>query len=381
MYFYNIIFAAIILKANSKTINQNAKNFLHNNRATSSKLNYMGTIFRFIVNVDDLNSNCIESSDIFLSGVSWRVQFCKRTNNDSNAVDFILSSTYRDNTVLWSCDTSIAVKLFHKNARDNEKLSLNIPKQAFNNMNSSYEIESVVNWHNFLEQYVQDNKATFEIELSTTPLRLKSVSDVKQIQSKFQVVLDNRNNLGEIIAPEVTVQGVKWRIHTRIQRNETICSHLQAVNIDPNWSYKVFAVISIVNKNGSTYACRFSHIFTRDSPDVKPQNVMIKNMQANDQYDNFPWNAQTILIAELGVDTPKPLWKPERTIKTVEEYNSDGGDGIRLPCSICSNHYCSKDIFATNCGHLYCRPCHAKKKPIACHTCKKSVYYTHPIYV
>lgn len=145
MYFYNILFAAIILKANSKTINKNAKNFLHNNSATSSKLNYMGTIFRFIVNVDDLYSNCIESSDIILSGVSWRVQFCKRTINDSDAVDFILSSWYRDNAVLWSCDTSIAVKLFHKNARDNETLSLNIPKQAFNNINSSYEIESVVN--------------------------------------------------------------------------------------------------------------------------------------------------------------------------------------------------------------------------------------------
>lgn len=355
---------------------------------SKSRSNYLGTIFRFIINVNYLESSCIESSDIILSDVSWKVKFCKgRSNadgkNDTNALDFELSSVFGENTATWSCKAFMTLKLFHKNGQDNSTLVLNLSEQMFSNTNASFGIKSFLSWDTFLEQYVQNNEASFEIEMSTTPLILKVSSEVEQIYTKFLLILDHRSKLRESFLPEVIVRGIKWRIHTKTLRNDTVCSHLQAVDIGTNWSYKVSASISIVNENGPAYTYKFNHTFSRESSEAKPKNIMLKNVQHSDfvnldEISNMI--GKTVLLVEIKVDEPKPLWKPERGIKSVAEYNAQSRDEQKLPCSVCSNRFTSENIFVTDCGHLYCTPCRAKNRHSLCHSCKKIVYNIHPIY-
>lgn len=352
----------------------------------NSKLDCLGTVFHFIVNVDDLEANCVESPDVMLSGVAWRVKFCKgshvKEGKDTDVVDFFISSAYKNNEVPWSCEASVVLRLFHKDDPKNNTMTLKLKKQTFSN--KKLQLSASLSWDTFLEQYVQDNEATFEIEMLTTPLILKTPSDVEQINTQFQVVLNNVSKIRDIFSSIVIVRGIKWRIHTKIQENETLSIHLQAVDIDLNWSYAVRAFFSILSfkKNGAAFDYKFDYTFSRESPEGGSPNIMSWN-EFFDRKNKYVLNDKSILLVKFEVEDPKPLWQPERGIAMDGESYAVVDDEKKLPCCVCHEKNINGEIFSTNCGHLYCRNCYIGKVQDIdqkCRQCGTYVTNWHPVF-
>lgn len=117
------------------------------------------TIFGFTVNVTDLASQPIESPEVKLSNINWKVKLKKKSNDRKNKLGIFLVSNFDDNTVKWSCGAQATFKLL---PNDNDELKQSIvkylPKQKFSNEKRSHGYGKFVQWKKFLKHFV--NKKT-----------------------------------------------------------------------------------------------------------------------------------------------------------------------------------------------------------------------------
>lgn len=323
-----------------------------------SNIDCLETVFRFKVNIDDLETGKIESPDICVSKIPWKIQLLKRSiseSNDASYLDvYLVGSTPSniDATTKWSCDVRAIFKLLSK--APGKGIVKHFTKKQFSHKCLSHGISEFVPWDELLEaknQYIYENEVTFEIKILANPLNCAKSMQMEQISTKLRVIVENISKLGNAYSPEVMVRGIRWKIQTK-KEEEFFAVYLWAVeeDMDMNWCWEVeysFKLLSFNSKIEPIDCKSTSDVFRWGTPSWG-YGKLIKWSELVDPKRRFVRNDTAIVEVKFTVKSPKPLWECD---KVVTKTNS------ALECSICFENFCGREIVATKCGHLFCSPC------------------------
>lgn len=284
-------------------------------RATpNSTIKSFATIFQFILNIDDLDLQPVESPDIQLSDLVWKIIFNKRAVGDRRnnvfALDIHVVARSADNITKWMCAADVTIKLFYKSI---EAIRKSITKQQFSDEFASNSIYDFLEWNEFSQyvhqynQHIHEKKAKFEIEISASPILRIAPSTFAQSFTKMQVVLKNINQLQESLSPEVVLRGVRWKIHT-VKQDDGLGVFLKGVDedFDLYWSYQVHANIKLVsfNLNAKGIEGTFIHVFHCGSTEFGYKKFIIWNNLISEK-NEYVKDDIANLIVELKVEEPK----------------------------------------------------------------------------
>lgn len=274
-----------------------------------STIKSFATTFQFILNIDDLELHRVESSDIPLSDLAWKIIFEKRVVGDRRnnvfSLDIHLVARSANNITNWMCAADVTIKLFYK-LNKIEAIRKSFAKHQFSNQFASNGIYDFLEWNEF-NQYVHERKAKFEIEISASPLLRIAPSTFAQSFTKMQVVLNNIIQLQESWSPEVVLRGVRWKIHT-VKQDDGLGVFLKGVDedFDLHWSYEVHANIKLVsfNFNAKGIEGTFIHVFHCGSTEFGYKKYINWNNLINEK-NEYVKDDTVNLIVELKVEDPK----------------------------------------------------------------------------
>lgn len=280
------------------------------NGETSLQSNCVKTIARFTVDVANLNIGYVVSPNMTLNNLDWNVEL--RRKGDFVAL-ILQSSSY--NVSLWSCDAQATFKLFPQKELFKHDLERKLTKRTFTNRNSTYEIVDFVNYSDFLNYFVIDNQATFEIEISTCNSKTTASTGFQQIFSRLHIVLDNISYLTEKISSEVIVRDIRWNI--RIEKKEGLIGvWLQAAesDLDISSTYDVTATIKLLTFDGSKQSITksFSHAYSWGSTKGGLDSFVPFTLLM-DKANKFVFEDKTHFLLEFRVEEPKSLWDFENS--------------------------------------------------------------------
>lgn len=336
------------------------------------------TIFRFTANVQNLTSTVVESSEVTLSNLKWKVNISKRAT--SGYIGVYLASQSKCATDKWTCEAQAAFKLRHKDDHNDKPVVKFLSKRQFSNENPCHGIEEFMEWNEFLERFVTNNKVNFEIEISTNPLASMPASDIDQRYVKFRVSIKNVSKKDATrYTPEVVVGGIRWKMEFQ-KGSDAFSIFLRATTEDmaPNWSYKVNATFSLLSysADGSPFARQIEKVFRRELQSSWGYKEFISWEKLMDTDKSYVLNDCVILEIAIKVDEPKADWE-------IGQPSLSKGTSL-LECCLCYDCFPSGEIFSTRCGHLFCQSCFTKsiKNNPVCSMCKADTSLTelHPIY-
>lgn len=310
--------------------------------ATSLQSNFIGTIVRFVVDVTNLsNDQNIISPTVTLNNLEWSVGL--RKTGDSIA--FSLRS-YSKNSAKYSCYAQANVQLFPKQKQnqlqvaerlgasmrtrqvgrfDLNSVQLNrnvqvhtveksLEKRAYTDTNSMHEINAFIDYSNFRDYYVIDNRATFEIEISTILANLVP-KGFQQISSRLHITLDDVSQLNEVVSSEVIVRDVRWKVRTQRQ-GDSLNMYLEAAQDDfeKSSTYDVTATVKVLRfDNGQSLNKSFTHEYhlTSTKAGISP---VLQWSQFIDKSNKFVFQDRAHLLVEFKVAEPTTLWNIEKLI-------------------------------------------------------------------
>lgn len=87
-----------------------------------------------------------------------------------------------------------------------------INREMFDKERFSHGFDEFVELDDFLKSYVHKNRATFEIEISTSPLRIKRLVEqdiVNRVSAKCHILIESVTELRSVESSEVVLQGVR----------------------------------------------------------------------------------------------------------------------------------------------------------------------------
>lgn len=269
-------------------------------------LNNFATVFRFTLDVLRLQTtNTISSPYIELNGVNWLIRF-NQLNNNIN-VSLVPSFNYGAGAV----EVEAAFKLYQKQDKKDKSFVRLLSKRLVSSYKSvSTTIENFIDLKDFMENYVYENKATFEIEIITNPLSRKDLSPqlgLDVVSKKIFVEVENVNNLFQNISALTEVRGVDWKVLTEMKQGK-FGVYLQAdENHLGKWSYEVDATFKLLSFNSSVESIQnsFTHNFHLGSTTRGFENVLgWSDMIGN----GFVVNNTANLFVDIKVGDPQPLW-------------------------------------------------------------------------
>lgn len=344
--------------------------------ATATSCSF-GTIFRFTGDISQLNlQNSIESPEIQLSDVKWKVQLRKKQIDGGGkaVLGVYLVSTF-DATNL-SCEAQATFKLLGNENQMDRSIVKYLRQQTFNNLKTTHGFDEFIDWDDLLAYFVNDGKANFKVEITAEPVHRLTDANVEQESAKFHVLVKDISQLEFCYSPDIVLRGVTWKVLIR-KRDDHLGVFLRPTKSDmsQNWFYKVectFQLLSLdVNDDGVKRYIRTNfHCELADwgFDEFLQWSDFTSARFTHDDKANF--------LIDVKVHEPKPLWqldKPE-----LSNANSS------LRCSICLECFTSGNISTIKCGHLFCEPCFTKSiaERQICPTCKvaTSAQELHPIF-
>lgn len=271
-------------------------------------MNAVGSVFVFNADVTCLRSNCVESSSIILNNIKWSVELC-RSNNNPNVIDVTLKSAMDGYVPRWNCNAQASVKLLPKTEL-RAMIEKQLPQQKFTEINASHGIVAFINLDVFFTYYVSDNRATFEIALSTNSMNIEDVADMNQIKSRVHVMLPNVSRLGRATSPVVVVQGIKWQVVVERQ-HENLSIYLEATESDFNRgsTYRVDANFKLLTYDPSARPVIKSFTQTYHwGATLKGFTQFISWIDFIDGSRKFILDDKANLLVEFQVE-PESLWQ------------------------------------------------------------------------
>lgn len=315
------------------------------------------TVCRLSVETSNLNTRAVYSQEIDLNNLKWKVKFSKKSTGGAKGDGYLaihLESLFNGDAVKWSCEAQAAFKLLQKNGQAENCVVKYLPKTTFDHMHSSHGVENFIKWNSFLEQFVQDSRATFEIEITTTPLKRKR--DVAQVMdrmsAKFAVIIENALKLEKCFSSKLVLQGVHWQV--QVQRNGEFVAVFvlgDENDIDDNWFYNVTAKFTLLSFNRDVPS--FCNEYKREFGKVRGfswgYSKFIEWSHFVDESKKYISRNKAKLLVELKVEHPNSDWKiqPHKLVKTSPS----------IDCCVCLDSFASGKIFSIRCGHLFCKPC------------------------
>lgn len=164
-------------------------------------------VTRFTVNVTELQSKCIKSSDFQSSSLFWSIKICR----SADFVNATLISYVDKDAPKWSCEAQAMLKLLTRNGQADGIITENISKHKFDHIHLTKGIDKFVDWDTFLkDDYVNDDEVIIEFKISTDPPVRRS--ETEHTSTKMNVIVENVNNLTKYYSPKLIVRGIEWNI-------------------------------------------------------------------------------------------------------------------------------------------------------------------------
>lgn len=342
--------------------------------ATSS---CFGTIFRFTVDVSNLASNPIESSEIQVNNVNWKIKLRKNTVDDggTEALGIYLVSPFNHNTANSTCEAQAAFKLLRNDDQSDQSVVKYLRKQTFSNINRSHGFDDFIDWNDFHAHFVNEGKAILKVEISAEPIYRATEMNIEQEYAKIHVLLEKANELQSCYSPVTVVRGIKWKLLIE-KRDDALAIFLQADKMDmcKNWFYDVectFELLSIEEENdGMKRMTRTDYHYDKDDWGFA------HFIQWEDFTTRYTYADQANFVVEFKVHEPRPLWK-------LNSFNLSKANSL-LQCAVCLECFSTGEISTIKCGHLFCEPCFIKstRDQQLCPVCKvpTSANDLHPIF-
>lgn len=337
-------------------------------------LTQIGSVFRFTVNTENINSNCVYSPEFEMSGLKWKVKLNKKliAGSEEALLAVHLETVFSKDTMKWSCDAEAAFKLLRTEGPPEISVVKHLSKSTFDVDNLSHGVHDFMQWDTFLKNFATDNSATLEVGISTSPLKRKREKDqeIIKISAKVLVEICDAKKLEICFSPQTVLQGIRWKFECR-KEGEFLAVFMNGDlnDMDINWSYKTHATFTLLTFDKNVEPCvrRFVHEFGRASYSSWGYKDFLKWADFVDETKQYisPHGKANILV-EFKVEPPEPKWKLQRS--TLVKTSSS------LECCICFESFTSGSIFSIECGHLFCKPCFDKaiERSSLCPTCQST---------
>ncbi|XP_031632842.1 uncharacterized protein LOC116346777, partial [Contarinia nasturtii] len=324
----------------------------------SLKFDCSETVFRFKFNIDRLKLGEIETPEIKLSKLHWKIKLNKRStsesNNDTDEIDvsLVCEPSSDINKTIWSCNALAVFKL----VSSKQEIVKTLSNKEFNSKHLSHTINGFVPWNELLNvenQYMNENEVSLDIEIQTNPLCCIKAMAMEQSSTKLRLIVESVSKLGNVYSPEVILRGIRFKIQTR-KEDEHFAVYLWAVedDMDMNWCWEVFYSFKLLSFNNKVEPidCKTtSDIFRYGCPSWG-YGRLIKWSEFIDPKKRFVRNDTAIIEIEFTVKPPKPLWECKKDTTYTKTVRT-------LECSICFENFCEREVCATKCGHLFCTEC------------------------
>lgn len=344
-----------------------------------------GTVFQFTLNTAKLSKVSENTPEVVLSGLNWKIRFSKKSSDGDQKTETLsvhLVSESKQKDMNWSCEAQAAFKLLRKDDQVDKSVVKYLNKTTFNSDNSCHGVDDFINWNDLQKNYSYDNKVTFEIELSTSPLKRKRNASeaINRCSVKFQMHIKDVSKLTttSVRSPEVVLQGVRWHVRCSKYKDRLIVYLYSNRNdMEVNWTYKVDASFTLLSMKKESMHLKKKYSKNWDS-EIKGwgfANFLVWNEFVSDDEMYVSQDSANIFV-EVKVQEPVPKWKIMcHTLSKAEQ---------TIECAICFENFPSGNIFSIKCGHLFCKPCftNAMANRKECPTCKVATrsIQLHPIY-
>lgn len=321
----------------------------------------------------------MESSEVRLSDLQWKVTILRSAA--SGYVGVYLVAKSEGATYKWTCDAQAVFKLRHKDGHNDQSVVKCLAKHKFSDENLCSGIEEFMAWKEFLEHFVVNNKATFEIEISTNPLKLittptSDVSDIDQRYVKFRVSIKKLSAAADAVyTPEIVVGGIRWKIKAQ-KRNMAYSILVGATKEDmfSNWSYIANITLSLLSHR-TDVSPLLRHFENKIRRELCDDWVCGFHLNFDHFKEHYGDGDSATIEVEIKVDD-KPDWEIGQP--SLSKAN------LTLECCLCYDCFPSGKIFSTRCGHLFCQSCFKKsiESSLVCLMCKANTSLTelHPVY-
>lgn len=357
----------------------NSINILDQKMATSVITNFK-TVAQFTVNTENLGEAIENTPGIVLSDIIWRVRFGRnQTGGDQKtetlSVHLVSESKQKDEN--WSCEAQARFKLYRKDDQVAGSVVKYLNKIKFDNDNSCQGINDFISWNDLEKHYALNNEVTFEIEISTSPLKQKRKHEcINPVSVNFNMNIKDVSKLISISSPEVRLQGIRWNIRCS-KKEDYLAVDIYSEGIDVNWSYRAEVSFTLLSMKSESMHLKKSFSKQLDTDYVAwgiKEFLIWTELVGSDK--NYVTKDNANLFVELKVEDPVPRWKIMRHTFSKAE--------LTIECCICLERFPSGNIFSIKCGHLFCKPCFTKvmANRKECPTCNvaTSSAQLHPIY-
>lgn len=290
---------------------------------TSETISY-GTKLHFAVNATGLGTECFESPSFTLNKLQWKVKLCKATATQNNRVEDAL-----DGYLIYSFDSfdsdwiSEALAVFQVQIT-NEKIDGKIVKKLKHEFNKEEPQRSIelIDWSALLANCVDDEQFSVDVEVFVSPKRNNAI-DMTRVAADMRIVVDDVSELGETTAPMVVLQGIGWQVDILIDL-ENVAVFLKqtadtglGVGLDENeWSWDVTMSLSLLPVSNDTQPItkQFTHSYYLERNFGYTEFVTFANFTKS-----YVRNDKAIFVVNLKVDPPKPLWKIENELDSLNK--------------------------------------------------------------
>lgn len=270
-----------------------------------AKLHSLESVVEFELDVrklQEIRVLCIQSAKFELNDVTWKIQACKDGERDNSVLHMSLVSIFEGDSAAWSCEANATFTLLSIDGENSIVLSFDY--YNFNKDESVCTIDDFIEWDNFFEKHVHEDRAIFEIAIKAkTP---KRAGKLDESFAKFDVRIKNVNQLGSAYSNELIVRGIRWKVRT-IKSDEYLGVFLFAngddMGIDVYWNASAtFHLISpTTNQTVSRSFSKISFDWTKLSYGF---SKFIKWIDFMDPNKKLIVNNHAIIKVELSVSEP-----------------------------------------------------------------------------
>lgn len=264
---------------------------------------------QFKVEEADHTDKCVESPEIQLQNVLWKVKTCKENKDNVDILNIFLVSTFSADKSKWSCDAA-ADFVLKKIENGPEDITKQLETKTFTSTNSENGAINVTDWENF-KKFLVDGVATFEITLKISPPN--RVETFEQISTVFHFYVPNVYS-NDTYSNQVKLRGVRWYIRAMKSKNNdgdilSLYLYGNGNDMEFNYQWNVNAKLTLLSTkkgvNAVTKTIDNFKLHWRTQGAGHPNFIDFKTL--TDTNNEYVFNNGAIFKIELNVDAPTDL--------------------------------------------------------------------------
>lgn len=278
---------------------------------------------RFTVNTKTLErSKSVKTPEFQFSNSKWKVRFSRKRNDrgDECLAIHLECVSLKKTSIFskygmrqeWSREAQATFKLLQTHGHSDKSVVRYLSIKTFQNTKLSHGIDDFIEWAAFFKDHAHDNLATFEINISASPLKPKrnTVQKIIPISTKMLVVIKGAKDLITMSSSEAIIQGIRWRVCVKkLYEHLGVFFVANENDMDANWFYKVDARVTLISSNLDleNYSLNFVHKFQKGL-----NNVGYPKFIKWSDFVDITKGLKAEFNIEIKVEDPEPTWQLQR---------------------------------------------------------------------